>query len=256
MYKKNKNLGQHFLKDEDVLTKIIRFLADSPQKTLYEIGPGAGALTSCLISHGWTVRAIEIDKRWCQWLEKKYDEQCLSIFNEDALKYSWDKLVQNDVIVGNLPYHIASELMCLWVYKQVSFYQAILMMQKEVADRVLASPGSKHFGRLSIVLQTYFKVEDLLSVPPESFDPPPKVQSSIIKLSLLSKPLCSHKYLGALKQITAAAFNQRRKKCKHGLAKIFSVDDLIKLGIDPELRPEFLNVEQFIILAKYHENRN
>lgn len=255
MYRKNKNLGQHFLKDQAVLDSIISFVDLVPGKSIYEIGPGAGALTTCLVNHGLTVCAIELDQRWCHWLKKNFDGQTLSVINQDALQYPWAALRDQDVIVGNLPYNIASELMCLWVETQVHLKHAVLMMQKEVADRAMAKPGSKHYGRLSIMLQTYFSVESLLAVPPEAFDPPPKVQSTIIRLSPLSKPLCESTLLGSLKKVTAAAFSQRRKKCKHGLSTFFSVDDLIRMNIDPELRPESLDIQAFIKLAKHcHKN--
>lgn len=256
MYRKNKSLGQHFLTDLNVLNSIIAHINLNPNESIYEIGPGAGALTDYLIRQGYSVKAIELDKRWCHWLEKKYDAKFLKIINQDALKFKWQALTDNDVVVGNLPYNIASELMCAWVESQITFRDAILMMQKEVADRAMASPGSKDYGRLSIILQTYFKVEALLEVPPEAFDPPPKVQSTVIRLSILPEKLCAFELLEPLRKVTAAAFSQRRKKCKHGLGQYFSVEDLKIMGIDPELRPEFLEVTQFIKLAKqYEENR-
>ena len=175
----------------------------------------------------------------------------MSVINQDALQFSWSELDDQDVIVGNLPYNIASELMCSWVESKIKFKDAVLMMQKEVADRAMAEPGSKHYGRLSIILQTYFKVEALLGVSPDAFDPPPKVQSTIIKLKLLPQALCPLELLEPLKRVTAAAFSQRRKKCKHGLGVYFSVDDLVKIGVDPELRPEALSVGQFIQMAKF-----
>lgn len=256
MYRKNKSLGQHFLADQNVLNDILNHIEVSPNEEVYEIGPGAGALTDCLIRHGLVVKAIELDKRWCHWLKKKYDEKVLKVINQDALQFSWQVLCAEDVVVGNLPYNIASELMCSWVESQVTFKNSILMMQKEVADRAMASPGSKHYGRLSIVLQTYFKVDPLLNVPPEAFDPPPKVQSSVIRLSLLPEKLCSFELLEPLRKVTAAAFSQRRKKCKHGLAVYFTVQDLKNTGIDPELRPEFLEVNQFIQLAEEYKKNS
>ena len=254
MYRKNKSLGQHFLKDQIVLQKIIDFIGLPKDHKVFEIGPGAGALTHCLLEHGLKVNAIELDDRWCGWLKKKYSEKNISIINQDALLYPWQSLKSDDVIVGNLPYNIASELMCLWVESQINIKQAVLMMQKEVADRTMAQPGKKDFGRLSIILQTYFTVEPLLNVSPESFDPPPKVQSSIIRLTPLAKALCSNEVLAYLKVVTAAAFSQRRKKCKHGLSKFFSIDALNALNVNPELRPEQLSVEQYIQLAKQLRN--
>ena len=221
MYRKNKNLGQHFLKDQDVLNGIIGFIDLVPGQTIYEIGPGAGALTTCLIKYGLTVKAVELDQRWCHWLKQTFNEKSLSVINQDALQYPWKEVINQDVIVGNLPYNIASELMCSWVEVQVKCKYAVLMMQKEVADRAMATPGTKHYGRLSIMLQTYFEVVPLLAVPPEAFDPPPKVQSTIIRLSLLPQPLCDPDLLESLKKVTAAAFGQRRKKCKHGLSTYF-----------------------------------
>lgn len=246
MYRKNKRLGQHFLTDQSILKSIVNFVDLKSGQIVYEIGPGAGALTHCLLGAGLIVNAIELDKRWCQWLLKKYEKKPLNVIPMDALQFNWASLTKDDVIVGNLPYNIASELMCRWAEYSICMNKAILMMQKEVADRALANSGSKDYGRLSIILQTFFGIKACLNVPPESFDPPPKVQSSIIELKPLKTPLCTQNERLYLQKITAAAFSQRRKKCKHGLSQYFSEQELRDLNINPESRPQDLLVEQYV----------
>lgn len=255
MYRKNKKLGQHFLVDATVLNTIVDLVCAQGINRVHEIGPGGGALTQQLLKNGLSVKAIEIDQRWCKWLMQHHANESIEVINQDALLFPWQSLSSDDVIVGNLPYQIASELMCQWVIQRAQFKVAILMMQKEVADRALAPVGSSAYGRLSVLVSTYFKVEAMLAVPPDAFDPPPKVQSSVISLVLRDEPLCCLEDLPNLQIITAAAFSQRRKKCRHGLAQLFSLEELKACDVDPDLRPQALTPQQFMQLSAYLSSR-
>lgn len=255
MIKKNKKLGQHFLADHTVIDEMLAYITKLAPSQIFEIGPGAGALTKHLTKK-YPVVAVELDERWCEWLKKHIHCERLQIYQQDALAYAWESVPKHDMVVGNLPYQIASELMIGWVKARVSFKSALIMMQKEVADRAMAQPGNSAYGRLTVMLATYFKTVHCVDVGPEAFDPPPKVQSSVIALTPLKEPLCDEKTLSLLEKVTAAAFSQRRKKCRHGLKALFSVEAIASCGVDPDMRPQMITPEQYISLAKQLMSRN
>lgn len=228
---------------------MLAYIAETSPQQVYEIGPGAGALTQHLVKQ-CPVVAIELDSRWCQWLKQHIKQANLLVQQQDALTYAWASVPKQDMVVGNLPYQIASELMIDWVKARVEFKSALIMMQKEVADRAMAAPGSSAYGRLTVILATYFGIKYYLHVAPDAFDPPPKVQSSVIVLKPLVEPLCDEQTLAVLEQVTAAAFSQRRKKCRHGLKALFSVEEISSCGVDPDMRPQMITPDQYIQLAK------
>ena len=211
-----KSLGQHFLKDGNMIRKIAESIPAQPDDKIIEIGPGAGALTEALLQHFTDVTAIEIDNRMADYLEEKFPE--LNLIRQDILKTDWSGLTKSDKpvhVVGNLPYYITSQILFAILEHRSRLSSAILMMQKEVAERIVAVPRTKAYGILSVQTQLMSTPEILFDVPPQVFYPPPNVQSAVLKLTFDKGPLaCSDENL---KTVVRMAFNQRRKKLSNAL---------------------------------------
>ncbi len=253
-----KSLGQNFLFDLNLTRRIARAAIPLQGFTIIEIGPGPGGLTRALLQEGASrVIAIERDSRAITALQDVVaaSDSRLTVIEGDALAQDWRKLSNGPAkIVANLPYNIATPLLVGWLSNSSwpPWYQSLtLMFQKEVAERIVAKPGGKDFGRLSVLCQWRCTVSKLFDVNRAAFTPPPKVTSSIVQL--IPKPNPSPELeVSALERITAAAFGQRRKMLRSSLKPVFSdpVATLAKLGINPELRAEDLNVENFVALAR------
>lgn len=250
-----KKLGQNFLLDMNITDKIARVAGDLKDKTVFEIGPGPGGLTRSLLRAGAKhIYAIEFDPRAVTALQEVVEaaQGRLTVVAGDALRTDLKALASGPrVIVANLPYNIATPLLTGWLADLRNDYQAydlmVLMFQKEVAERITAPHGGKDYGRLSILAQWLCDVDRVFDLPPSAFTPPPKVTSSIIRLTPkgLLKDTPAMKDMEAL---TAAAFNQRRKMLKSSLKNYPGL--LEKAGVDPEKRPEQLPVQDFIRLAQ------
>lgn len=247
-----KRFGQNFLKDESIIDAIVQCI--SPQKTdlLVEIGPGLGALTKKCMPYLNHMHAVELDRDLAEHLRKTFTQEQLTLYQADALKFDFSSIVNQQQklrVIGNLPYNISSPLL----FHLTDFAHIIkdqhFMLQKEVVERMIASPGTKAFGRLSVMLQYRYDMEMLFIVPPESFTPAPKVDSAIVRMIPKENlPPCD---INALSLVATQAFSQRRKMLRNNLAPLFSEDELIKLGINPTSRPEALELEQFILLAQH-----
>jgi 16S rRNA (adenine1518-N6/adenine1519-N6)-dimethyltransferase len=241
-----KHLGQHFLHDRNVGEKIIKALLEKdPDSAIIEVGPGTGILTSQLIDKA-DFHAIEIDREAIAYLKNIYPGQADKIIESDFLKTDLFRLAGSRFnIVGNFPYNISSQILFrLLDYKDnVSFL--VGMFQKEVAERVAEKPGTKKYGILSVLLQAYYNIEYLFTVPEGAFDPPPKVKSAVIRLSRndVKKLACDEKLF---RQIVKQSFNQRRKTIRN------SLKSLLRKGEDHPLltqRPEQLSVNEFMELT-------
>ncbi len=246
-----KRFGQNFLKDNAILEMIINAIA--PQKTdlMVEIGPGLGALTYRLLPFLPLLHVIELDRDLAANLKKNTTSHELVIHQGDVLKFDFQKILNETNekirIVGNLPYNISTPLL----FHLMPFSQKVkdqhFMLQKEVVERMVAEPGSKTYGRLSIMLQWQYHLEMLFVVPPSAFTPQPKVDSAIVRMVPHSQPIeCD---IQKLEKTVTQAFSQRRKILRNTLAPLFHENDLIDSGIDPSKRPEDISVEQFISLA-------
>ena len=234
-FKTKKSLGQHFLRDKNIIFKILKEIRANPEDRLIEIGPGTGAMTEFLVEKFEDVHVIEIDQRAVEVLKKNFPS--LEIHENDVLKVDWKELISPDsesYVIGNLPYYITSPILfSLLEYRQY-FKEAILMMQKEVAERLVAVPSTKDYGILSVQTQLMSSPEILFDVSPNSFSPPPKVVSSVIRLRFDKPSLpCSDQ---ALKQVVRTAFNQRRKKLSNSLKPV--LQDELPDGFDYDLRAE------------------
>jgi len=219
-----KALGQHFLLDMNITRKIARLANAGPDDHIIEVGPGPGGLTRALLETGAHVSAIERDERCLDILNELQDHwpEQLTVYNEDALRTDYQSLIsRNETLkfVSNLPYNIATELLIGWLtLTPDSWYNMTLMFQREVADRILALPGSKTYGRLSVLAQTTSIPSRGYDLPARAFTPPPKVESSVVTFT---PPTWPFPYLKALESITRAAFSQRRKMVRSSMKPVF-----------------------------------
>lgn len=253
-----KSLGQNFLLDLNLTAKIARHVGDLSQSDVLEIGPGPGGLTRGLLSEGARrVLAIEKDSRCIPALEEiaaAYDGR-LTVIEGDALEVDPLTHLQKPIqIAANLPYNIGTELLVRWLTppEWPPFWDSLtLMFQREVAERIVAKPGSKAYGRLALLAQWRSDAAIVLNLPPEAFTPPPKVSSAVVHIKALEKPRFEAD-AKTLERVVAKAFNQRRKMLRaalKGLAPDLE-DRLLAAGIKPTDRAEVIGLEQFCALAR------
>lgn len=250
-HRARKRFGQNFLQDNGIIYQIIQVIQPKSDDTLVEIGPGLGALTHPLLKCA-SVIAVEIDRDLSANLSAMPDaKNKLTIINQDALSLNFCQWGEGIRIIGNLPYNISTPLLFHLLQYTKCIKDMHFMLQKEVADRIAASPGSKNYGRLSVMLQYYCQTSLLFDVPPESFFPKPKVNSAIIRLTPhITNPFEKVDYT-VLENVTAKAFAMRRKTIFNNLKQWISLDDLKSLSIDPQQRPEQLTIAEFVRLAKF-----
>lgn len=245
-FRTKKSLGQHFLTDNNIINKILKSVNAEDGDRVIEIGPGTGALTKWLVQQHKDVHAIEVDQRAVAVLEEQLEG--LTIHQKDVLKVDWTELITetgNTYVIGNLPYYITSPILFSLLESREYFSEAILMMQKEVAQRLVASPSNKDYGILSVQTQLMSTPEILFDVSPNSFSPPPKVMSSVIRLTFDKPKLpCSDK---TLKTVVRTAFNQRRKKLSNSLKP--AVGDFFPDGFNYDERAENWSPDRYADLA-------
>ena len=238
--------------DQGVINAIARAIAASATDNVVEIGPGQGALTEALFESGCSINAIEIDRDLQSQLRVMFFNRDLTLHNADALKFDFSQLSksENDLrIVGNLPYNISTPLIFKLLENLGLIKDMHFMLQKEVVDRLAAVPGTKAWGRVSVMTQIDCDVESLFEVPPEAFFPRPKVQSAIVRITPRNeryRPECSRERLSKLVQL---AFAQRRKTLRNNLKDVLGDVAIEALGIDPGCRAETLSLDQLIDLS-------
>lgn len=256
-HRARKRFGQNFLRDEGIVNGIIAAIHPQPGDHLVEIGPGQGALTGYLSASGCALDVIELDRDLVTGLLAAFSvNPRFRLHSADALKFDFASLVQGGAplrVVGNLPYNISTPLIFRLLEQAALIRDMHFMLQLEVVDRLAAVPGNRHWGRLGIMAQYYCEVEKLFEVPPEAFDPRPKVQSAIVRLTprpAATRPDCD---ADLLRQVVQSAFGQRRKTLRNNLKGLIDTDGLETLGIDPGARAESLELSQFIeITAAIH----
>jgi 16S rRNA (adenine1518-N6/adenine1519-N6)-dimethyltransferase len=248
-----KRFGQNFLRDQGVIDRIERAIHPQASEHLVEIGPGLGALTDALLQSGCTLDAVELDRDLVTPLLAAFSVYPqFTLHSADALTFDFARLAKADQplrVVGNLPYNIATPLIFRLIEQAPLIRDMHFMLQLEVVQRLTATPGSKHWGRLAIMAQFRCQAELLFEVPPEAFEPAPKVQSAIVRLLPYPEPLwpdCDERSLGRLVQ---AAFSQRRKSLRNNLKGVMPAESIESLGIDPGCRSETLTLEQFVALT-------
>lgn len=250
-FKHKKSLGQHFLKDKNIVRKIVELSAIKENESVWEIGPGKGILTEELLQKKYKLKCFEIDKTLIPILHEKFNDQ-IELINEDILELNWDKYLEEKTnIVANLPYQITSPFLFKVTEYADNFESIVIMIQKEVAERINAAVGTKDYGKLSLKIQFHFNVEYGFTVKPHLFFPPPKVDSAVIKLTpRADKPNIDDEKL--FWNIVGVAFQNRRKMLRKNLRMILSKDEIEKLTeiskIELTRRGETLTEEEYIYL--------
>jgi len=252
-YRAKRRFGQNFLTDAHVVERILAALAPSPDDAVVEIGPGLGALTAPLLKHLERLRVIELDWDLAARLETRLGGAGgkLKIIREDALEVDFAALAGTERlrVIGNLPYNISTPLVFHLLDALPHIRDMHFMLQKEVVDRMAAEPGSKRYGRLSVMVQYACAVEPLFDVPPGAFRPPPKVTSSIVRLVPHESPPVQLTDRSALDTVVARAFGQRRKTLRNALSGLLDAEAIEAAGIDPGARAETLDLAAFARLA-------
>ena len=248
-----KRFGQHFLHDPAVIERIVRACEARPGDHLVEIGPGRGALTDRLLDlTGCTLDAIEIDRDLVARLRPRFAGGAHVLHAADALEFDYGALARARGgalrIVGNLPYNISTPLLFRVLDQAASISDLTVMLQREVVARLAAQPGSREYGRLSVMLAPRVEVQWLFDVGPGAFQPPPRVWSAVVRLTMRAAPLFAVSPHYA--QVVAAAFAHRRKTLRNALSQILSREAIIACAVDPGARPETLAPEQFNTLAQ------
>lgn len=244
-----KRFGQNFLQDQGVIQDIVRAVSPQRGDNVIEIGPGLGAITRPLMDYVKPLTVVEIDRDIVARLQKTYSEKDLIIHNVDALQFAFDTLGERQRLVGNLPYNISTPLLFHLASFHTCIYDMHFMLQKEVVDRMVAEPGNGDYGRLGIMLQYRYVMEKLIDVPPESFDPPPKVDSAVVRLIPLPKPELAATDEKLFSDLVTRAFMQRRKTVRNVLRDQVTDAEFEAAGIDATLRPENLTVLEYVRLA-------
>lgn len=249
-HRPRKRFGQHFLTDPGVIGAIVDAIRPRDTDRMVEIGPGPGAITAPLSGRVAHLDVVELDRDLAARLETTFaDNDAVTIYQADALDFDFTALGSGLRIVGNLPYNISTPLLFRLLEQRHVIRDMHFMLQKEVVDRMAASPGSKAYGRLTIMLGSYFDIEALFDVEPGAFDPPPAVTSAVVRLRPIAEDHVGVQDRNLLSSIVATAFNQRRKTLKNALSNVAGEEDLDALGIDSGLRPENLAIDDWIALA-------
>ncbi len=247
-----KRFGQHFLHDRTVLDRIVQEIAPQPGDALVEIGPGRGALTERLIGRGQTLDAIEIDRDLAARLRERWNTRPdFALHEADALDFDFAQLAGQRAarlrVIGNLPYNISTPLLFHIAAAHAHIHDLHVMLQKEVIDRIVAPPGSREYGRLTVMLAPWFEAKPLFDVGPGAFTPAPRVWSAVARLTVRREPAFA--LPAAFARTVSAAFSQRRKTLRNALRSIVGVEGIVAAGVDPSVRPETLAPIEFARIA-------
>ena len=251
-------LGQHFLRDAGIARAIVDLVAPTSGDLVVEIGPGHGALTGELARRAGRLRALEVDRQLIERVRAAFPS--VEIVEADAREWDWRALTRpaggRALVVGNLPYSVGTTILTALVRAPRSIDGMALMLQREVAERVAAAPGSKTYGSLSVHVQLHWHVELVMRVPPGAFRPPPKVESAVLRLTPLAAPRVEVGDPARFETVVRAAFAQRRKTLANALASGLGLsvgqtrEAVTRAGVDPGRRAETLHIQEFAALAR------
>jgi 16S rRNA (adenine1518-N6/adenine1519-N6)-dimethyltransferase len=247
-----KRFGQHFLHDRGVLERIARELAPQRTQALVEIGPGRGALTELLVGKCGSLDCIEIDRDLAATLTQRWGTTPgFEMHTGDALEFDFAALAarrgQRLRVIGNLPYNISTPLLFHVADAHEHIDDLHVMLQKEVIDRIVATPGSGDYGRLTVMLAPWLEARHLFDVGPGAFTPPPRVWSAVARLTVRREPAFA--VPEGFARTVSAAFSHRRKTLRNALRSIVDAEAIVAAGIDPGLRPEMLSPAEFARIA-------
>jgi 16S rRNA (adenine1518-N6/adenine1519-N6)-dimethyltransferase len=249
-HRARRRFGQNFLHDPRVIARIVDAIDPREGQSIVEIGPGRAALTRALLARVSHVTAIEIDRDLAAWLGGEFPADRLTLVQGDALEVDWRALAAQPLrVVGNLPYNISSPLLFRLMDIADRVVDQHFMLQKEVVERMVAPPGSRTYGRLSVMLQLRYRLSKLFDVPRGAFSPPPQVTSSIVRMVPKTASELPAVDATAFARVVAAAFGQRRKILRNALAALAGEDVLRSVGVDPQARAETLAVEDYVRIA-------
>jgi 16S rRNA (adenine1518-N6/adenine1519-N6)-dimethyltransferase len=251
MHTPRKRFGQNFLIDDGIIHAIVNAIHPQAGETLVEIGPGLGALTKPLLERIAHLHAVELDRDIIARLQSAYPPERLTLHSGDALKFDFAELGNALRIVGNLPYNISSPLLFRLMEFSAHISDMHFMLQKEVVERMVAAPSSHDYGRLSIMLQRRFHLAWLLDVPPTAFNPPPKVESAVVRLIPKTPAEIVALDEALFARVVLAAFSQRRKTLRNTLAGVLNAEGFAALAIDPGQRAENLALGEYERIALY-----
>jgi 16S rRNA (adenine1518-N6/adenine1519-N6)-dimethyltransferase len=246
-----KRFGQNFLSDSSIVHSCVEAIRPLPDDLMVEIGPGLGALTQPLLLQLKHLHVVELDRDIISWMKNNYAGNSLTIHHSDALKFDFAKFGKNLRVVGNLPYNISTPILFHLLDNATHITDMHFMLQKEVVERMVAAPSTPAYGRLSVMLQYRLQMEYLFTVPPEAFEPPPKVESAFVRAlphATLPYPAQDEQLFA---KIVLSAFGQRRKTLRNTLKGLLDDTGFDALGIDPKLRAENLSVERFVAISNY-----
>lgn len=252
-HKARKRFGQNFLHDPGVIEKIVRSINPKPDDAIVEIGPGLGAITEEILAVNPRLQVVELDRDLIPVLRTKFfNYPEFRIHEADALSFDFSQLVVDGHplrIVGNLPYNISTPLIFHLLAQSGVVQDMHFMLQKEVVQRLAATPGDNNYGRLGIMAQYFCKVQPLFEVGPGAFRPAPKVDSAIVRLVPHKELPHPAKNLKTLQAVVRTAFNARRKTLRKALAALVTVEQLQSVGINDGLRPENLSLADYVKIA-------
>jgi 16S rRNA (adenine1518-N6/adenine1519-N6)-dimethyltransferase len=262
-HRTKKHFGQHFLHDARIIERIVEAIAPRADEAMIEIGPGAGALTKALLAKRSEINAqgrlvaIEIDRDAIAFLRENYTDDQLHIVDSDVLEADFATCAAATQVIeasrfrviGNLPYNISSPILFHLAACADQLGSCVFMLQKEVVDRMAAVPDSDDYGRLSVMLQYRFAVQKLFKVAPGAFNPPPKVDSAIVRITPLGADRLQAKDEKRFARIVAAGFQQRRKTLTNALRGLLTAEQIASAEVDPKARAETLDVAAFVRLA-------
>ncbi len=252
LHRPRKRLGQHFLHDPGAIRRILHAIQPAAGQRLVEIGPGLGAITGPLLEAVGYLEVVELDRDLIPVLERRCQGLGeLHIHQADALRFDFAQLRRGQQlrVAGNLPYHISTPLLFHLLEQAEHIRDMHFMLQKEVVERLAASPGQAAYGRLSVMLQYYCRVEPLFAIGRGAFSPPPQVESAFVRLTPYAQPPVAVRDEQRFAALVRQAFSQRRKMLRNTLHGLLSVADIEAAGIDPGTRPETLSLADFAALS-------
>jgi 16S rRNA (adenine1518-N6/adenine1519-N6)-dimethyltransferase len=245
-----KRFGQNFLTDRQVVAEIVGAIHPRKGDLLVEIGPGMGALTRPLLQLVSYLHVVEIDRDIVERLRGEFGSEKLCIHAGDALEFDFSAIGEDLRVIGNLPYNISTPLLFHLIRYALHIRDMHFMLQKEVVERMVAMPSTPAYGRLSVMLQCRFEMEQLFIVPPASFRPEPKVESAVVRMIPRDHPMIRPGKEELFADIVSAAFSQRRKTLRNTLRDYLKSEDYAELELDPGQRAENLSPAQFVAIAE------
>ena len=251
-----KRFGQNFLRDHSIIDAIIRAINPQPDDIVVEIGPGLGALTQPLSGCLKHLSVIEIDRDIIEYLKNQPFADKLTIYSGDVLNFDFAQIGGIKKVVGNLPYNISTPLLFHLTKYANEISEMHFMLQKEVVERMCAAPNNKHYGRLSVALQYFFAMEEIIAVPSAAFDPAPKVDSAVVRMVSQVGRIGVASNFEHFSHLLTASFAMRRKTIHNNLKGLADDDDLLSVAINPTWRAENITPEQFVALSNYLVAKN